>query len=92
MFPYDRFKKFILDRYDSYRSTIARLKSRDFLLQNPQVDIKHSAIDITRFKCKKCVAQGGSCTCAVCGLIAKERKPIHHRFKVCCNVSKWACL
>ena len=81
---YDRFKRFILDRYDSCRSTIARVKSREFSIPPAsKVDINHSSMDISCFKCKKWVAQGGSRTCPACGHIATEGQPIKHCLEHC---------
>ena len=88
---YDRFFNFILDRYDSCRSTIARLKSRDSShalacnghASHAMAHINHSSMDISCFKCKKWVTKGGARSCAACGHTISERQPIGHCLEHC---------
>ena len=88
---YDKFFSFILDRYDSCRSTIARLKSRDVSSPHPldnAANINHSTVDITCFKCKKWVAKGGTRSCPACGHTTFEGQPIEHCLEHCAKYTK----
>ena len=62
---YERFFNFILDRYDSCKSTIARQKSYETSECLATGTINH--VTISCFKCKKWIAKSGALTCPACG-------------------------
>ena len=79
---YDRFFLFILDRYDSCRSTMARINSRE--PQNPPPPplanrvVNHTVTNPSCIKCNSWVVRGGHRTCPACGHTASEGDPIGH--------------
>ena len=78
---YDRFFDFLLDRYDSCRSTAARMNSNGSSISWP-VDggaVNRTVLDINNcIRCSSWVAKGGSRTCPACGHAASEGEPIGH--------------
>ena len=83
---WDRFFNFILDRYPSCRSMIARTQSRSCLSepsQDPPLQLNSNAIVAACVKCKKWVARGGPYSCAACSYQALEGAPIGHCLEHC---------
>ena len=82
---WDRFFSFILDRYDACRSTIARLRSRENLMDPPPntVSVTPNATTASCVKCVKWVAKGGSYSCPACRHEVTEGNPIGHCLEHC---------
>ena len=82
---WDRFFSFILDRYDACRSTIARLRSRENLMDPPPntVSVTANATTGSCVKCVKWVAKGGSYLCPACRHQVSEGNPIGHCLEHC---------
>ena len=84
---YDRFFAFLLDRYDSCRSTVAREHTRDPTLQPSSAgsgSVNGTAADINNcVKCSTWVARDGRYTCCACGHTASEGQPIRHCLMHC---------
>lgn len=79
---WDRFFNFILDRYPSCRSMIARAQSRT-PAQDLVLSMNSNAITAICVKCKKWVAKGGTYSCAACSYEAVEGAPIGHCLEHC---------
>ena len=62
---YDRFFNFILDRYDSCKSTIARQKSYKDSDHLATGNVNHMSISC--YKCDKWIAKGTAVICPACG-------------------------
>ena len=84
---YDRFFNFILDRYNSCRSMIARQRSREFPPPPPPPPHTVHHVTMSCYKCKTWVAKGGSVTCPGCGHTANEGEPIGHCLEHCSKYS-----
>ena len=86
---YERFFKFLLDRYDASRSSIARLKSHSphlsnnniVALQNIHTTNLSSSSDCHR--CSKWIARAGVHTCPGCGRGTPKDGKIHHCLEHC---------
>ena len=82
---WERFFAFILDRYESSRSLIARLNSRsssDGLSTNSVSGVLNNIL-VTCFKCTNWVAKGDMHVCPACGHTASEGEPIGHCLEHC---------
>jgi hypothetical protein len=79
---YDRFFAFLLDRYDSCRSTTARVQAS---LSSLHVDsVNRTAVDVNNcVKCSSWTAKGGSRTCPACGHTVAEGQLIGHCLAHC---------
>ena len=85
-----RFFDFVLDRYESSRSMIARLNSRTPCngTINPAVhsgNVNSSNVVLSCFKCKNWVAKGDVHSCPACGHTASEGEAIGHCLEHCAS-------
>ena len=86
---YDRFFAFICARYDSSRSTIARLRSSATLNNNNNNSgqninaLQHSGVHLSCYKCERWTARGGPQLCPACGNATPEGQPIGHCLEHC---------
>ena len=79
---YDRFFAFLLDRYDSCRSTTARVQASSSSLHVDSVN--RMTADINNcVKCSSWTAKGGSHTCPACGHTVAEGQLIGHCLAHC---------
>ena len=85
---YQRFFNFLLDRYDSSRASIARLKSQPLQFASivpPNVEEIHnsSVSSIECHRCNKWIARDGVHTCPGCGRGTPKDGRIHHCLEHC---------
>ena len=80
---YDRFFDFLLDRYDSCKSTIARQKSYGSSEQFAAGSVNHMSISC--YKCDKWIAKGTAVTCPACGDITPVDNQSGHCLEHCKN-------
>ena len=85
---YDRFFAFLLDRYDSCRSTTARIsapiQSSTPSLHVDSMNVNRTVVDVNNcVKCSSWIAKGGSHTCPACGHTATEGQLIGHCLPHC---------
>ena len=82
---WERFFAFILDRYESSRSLIARLSSCNSGLSSdpPFSGAVNSNVLVTCFKCTNWVAKGAIHSCPACGHTASEGEAIGHCLEHC---------
>ena len=80
---YDRFFNFILDRYDSCRSTVARIRSYNCAADSNQECLNVSKVEISCYKCKKWIAKGSDIKCPACGKNTRQGESIGHCLEHC---------
>ena len=79
---YERFFKFLLDRYDSCKSIIARQRSCESAQEVTASGSVHH-VSSGCFRCKKWVAKNGDITCAACGNVTAQGNVIEHCLEHC---------
>ena len=76
---YEKFFNFLKDRYDSCRSTIARLGSREASSTPIDGVINRTSLEINHcVKCSTWVAEGSSRSCPACGHTTSVGEPLGH--------------
>ncbi len=83
---YERFFKFLVDRYDAAKSSIARAKKVILEVEDPLYNQAQTNISDTTTECRRCtswLAREGIYTCPGCGRGTPNGEHIHHCLEHC---------